>query len=295
MTVVKAVLPAAGLGTRFLPATKALPKEMIPVIDKPSLQYVVEEAVRAGLDDILVITSRGKESIGDHFDRSLELEHHLEAAGKEEELEEIRAIARLARIHFVRQLEPLGFGHAVACARPHVGAEPFAVMVGDELVPEPLVDEEPLLERMIEAFERTGKSVVAVQEVAPADVASYGIVAPSGVVADGILEISDMVEKPAVGTAPSNLAARGRYVLSPEIFDALEKTKPGVGGEIQLTDALQALAREGKVLAFVHTGPIFDVGKKLDYLRTTVELALRRDDLGKPFKDWLVQYVSKLG
>jgi UTP--glucose-1-phosphate uridylyltransferase len=289
----KAVIPAAGLGTRFLPASKSQPKEMIPIVDKPGIQYTVEEAVRSGFEDILIVTSRQKSSIEDHFDRSLELEQRLQDAGKDDELAEVRRIAELADVHYVRQKEPLGFGHAVLMARAHVGDEPFAVMVPDEIVPEPQGDEAGLLENMIEVFEQRGASVLAVQEVPHEEISSYGAIATQEI--DGrVARISDIIEKPAVDEAPSDLAARGRYVFTPEIFDALEKTKPGVGQEIQLTDAIRLLVSESRVYAYIHDGVILDVGKKLDYLRATVELALSRDDLAKPFKDYLLELVERL-
>jgi len=286
VAVRKAVIPAAGLGTRFLPATKSQPKEMLPVVDRPGIQYVVEEAVRAGLDDILVITSRGKATLEDHFDRSIELEAHLERTGKTEYLEEVRAISEMADFHYVRQKAPLGFGHAVLLAKQHVGDEPFVVMVGDEIVPDPQGDEPPLIERMDEIYEKQQASVIAVQEVAREDIHSYGVIDPEET-ADGFLKLKGMVEKPAVEDAPSNLASRGRYLFTPAIFDAIERTSEGVGGEIQLTDAIRLLAQEEGVFAYVHDGPILDVGKKLDYLKATVELALRREDLGDPFRTWL--------
>jgi UTP--glucose-1-phosphate uridylyltransferase len=288
----KVVIPAAGLGTRFLPATKSQPKEMLPVVDKPGIQYVVEEAVRAGLTDIVIVTGRGKASLEDHFDRSLELEAHLERTGKDEELEIVRAIAALADIYYVRQKEPLGFGHAVLAARAHVGDEPFVVMVGDEIVPEPLGDEEPLLERMIEVFDRHEGSALMVQEVPADNVSSYGIVAGERV-SERVIRLTDMVEKPAPENAPSNLAARGRYVFEPEIFEAIERTSTGIGGEIQLTDAIRLLADERAVFAYVHDGPIFDAGKKVDWLRATLELALRRDDLAKPVKELLAEIAAR--
>lgn len=293
MAVRKAVIPAAGLGTRFLPATKSQPKEMLPVVDRPGIQYVVEEAVRSGLDDILVITSRGKATLEDHFDRSLELEQHLERTGKAELLEEVRAIAEMANFHYVRQKEPLGFGHAVLLAKQHVGDEPFVVMVGDEIVPEPQGDEPPLVQRMNELFEEKSASVIAVQEVAKEDIAGYGVIDPDPQ-EDGSVRLKGMVEKPPLEDAPSNLASRGRYLFTPQIFEAIERTSEGVGGEIQLTDAIRLLAREQGVYAYVHTGPILDVGKKLDYLKATVELALRRDDLAAPFRRWLNERVSRL-
>lgn len=294
MAVRKAVIPAAGLGTRFLPATKSQPKEMLPVVDRPGIQYVVEEAVRAGIEDILVVTARGKGTMEDHFDRSPELEYQLEKSGKSESLEEVRAVAMMADIHYVRQKEPRGFGHAVAVARNHVGDEPFVVMVGDEIVPEPRGEEASLIDSMVGLYEKHGCSVIAVQEVARDDIASYGVVDPAGEV-DGAVKLKGMVEKPAVEDAPSNLASRGRYLLTPAIFDAIDRTSEGVGGEIQLTDAIQLLAEEEGVLAYVHKGPILDVGKKLDYLKATVELALRRDDLAPAFRAWLEERFSGSG
>lgn len=293
------MIPAAGLGTRFLPATKAQPKEMLPVVDKPGIQYVVEEAVRAGLDDIVIVTGRGKGSIEDHFDRSLELEAHLERTAKTDELEEVRRVGTLADVHFVRQKEPLGLGHAVLAARAHVGDEPFVVMVADEIVPEPIGDERELLTNLIEGYRVEGASVILVQEVPHEDVSSYGIVTP--VQGDWVsyVPISDMIEKPAPELAPSNLASRGRYLFAPQIFDELERTSAGVGGEIQLTDAIRTLAQKDRVLAYIRDeagdAPIYDVGKKIDYLRATVELALRRDDLAKPFQDWLRELAARLG
>ncbi|MBW3594991.1 MAG: UTP--glucose-1-phosphate uridylyltransferase GalU [Actinobacteria bacterium] len=292
MKVRTAVLPAAGLGTRFLPATKSQPKEMIPVIDKPAIQYAVEEAVRAGVEDILIVTSRGKVTVEDHFDRSLELEHHLEKAGKTEYLEQVRAVADLAEFHYVRQKEPRGFGHAVLVAKKHVGTDPFYVLVPDEIVPEPRLDEASLLDKLAEIYEREGASAIAVVEVPDEDVSAYGIVATDDVV-ENVGRIRSMVEKPPVREAPSRLAARGRYLFTPEIFDALEKTSEGVGGEIQLTDAINEVAEQGAVYAYIHDGPIFDVGKTLDYLRTTVELALRRDDLSGPFRDFLREALER--
>ena len=293
MTVRKAVIPAAGLGTRFLPATKAQPKEMLPVVDKPGIQYIVEDAVRAGIKDILIITSRGKSAIEDHFDRSLELEQHLEAAGKTEELAEVRAIGEMAEVHFVRQKEPLGFGHAVSVARSHVGDEPFVVMVGDEIVPERIEDEPPFLERMIECHEQTSSSVVAVQRMPLEEISSYGVVDPAEWIEDDLVKMRGMVEKPARDDAPSDLGSVGHYIFSPYIFDAIDRTSAGVGGEIQLTDAINLLAQERSVYAYVHDGPIYDVGKKLDYLKATIELALRRDDLAKPLKDFLNEVVGR--
>jgi UTP--glucose-1-phosphate uridylyltransferase len=295
MTVRKAVIPAAGLGTRFLPATKSQPKEMIPVVDKPGIQYVVEEAVRAGLDDIVIVTSRGKITVEDHFDRSLELERHLEVGGKDEELEEVKRIAELADIYFVRQKEPLGFGHAVAVARSHVGDQPFVVLTGDEMVPEPKGDEPRLVERMIDIYQQRSGSVVAVVDVPRGEVSSYGVVDGEDIGEKDVFRLRDMVEKPDVGDAPSTLASRGRYVFTPEIFEALERTTAGVGGEIQLTDAIRLLAKDADVFAYVHDGPMYDVGKKMDYLKATVELALRRDDLADSLGDYLREVVGRFG
>ena len=292
MKVRTAVLPAAGLGTRFLPATKSQPKEMIPVIDKPGIQYAVEEAVRGGVEDILIVTSRGKVTVEDHFDRSLELEHHLEAAGKTEMLEEVRAVSDLAQFHYVRQKEPRGFGHAVLVAKEHVGDAPFFVLVPDEIVPEPSEGDPSLLDRLAAIHEREGAGVIAVIEVPDEDVPGYGIVDVDRV-DDGVARIRSMVEKPKLADAPSRLAARGRYLFTPAIFDALERTSEGVGGEIQLTDAINLLATEDAMYAYVHDGPIYDVGKKLDYLKTTVELALRRDDLGESFRDFLREVLGR--
>ena len=276
--VTKAVIPAAGLGTRFLPATKAQPKEMLPVVDRLVIQYVVEEAVRAGLDDILIITGRNKRSLEDHFDRNFELEYHLRSKGKEEELEGVVELAEMADIHYVRQGEPMGLGHAVSVARKHVGDEPFVVMLGDDI----MVDDSKVLTGMIDAHERTGASVVALMEVPLAEISAYGC---AGVEASDteLPRITEIVEKPAPEAAPSNLGVMGRYLFTPAIFDKIEKLEPGVGGEIQLTDAIAALLDEEPVLGYVFSEGRFDIGKKIDYLRATVELALTRDDLREDF------------
>ena len=293
MPVRKAVIPAAGLGTRFLPATKSQPKEMIPVVDKPGIQYVVEEAVRAGLEDILIISSRGKSVVEDHFDRSLELETHLERAEKFEQLEEVRRVGEMANVHFVRQKEPLGFGHAVSFARDHVGDQAFVVMVGDEIVPEPLEGERSLIAGMIEIYEAKSASVVTVQEVPRESISAYGAIDPVNE-DGGYTRLKDMVEKPDLSEAPSNLAARGRYLFTPEIFEAIDRTASGYGGEIQLTDAIRLLAAEQAVYAYVHEGPIFDVGKKVDYLKASFELALRRHDLAGPLSDYVRELAARL-
>jgi UTP--glucose-1-phosphate uridylyltransferase len=283
----KAVIAAAGLGTRFLPATKSQPKEMLPVIDKPGIQYVVEEAVRAGLDDILMITSRGKTTLEDHFDRSLDLEHHLDRVGKTAELEEVREVGKLADICFVRQKEPAGFGDAILMAAKHVGDAPFVAMVGDQIVPANNGDgQTELIEGMLRIFEDTGRSVVAVQEVAREDVSAYGVITPGEVSGDAV-RILDMVEKPTPEDAPSNLVSVGRYLFTPDIFDAIRSSAAGVGGELQLTDGIRLLAKEQGAYAYVHKGPIYDVGNKIDYLKATIRLALARNDLGKPLREFL--------
>ena len=291
MTAVrKAVIPAAGLGTRFLPATKAQPKEMLPLVDKPAVQYVVEEAVAAGLRDILVITGRGKRSLEDHFDRSFELEHYLEAAGKLGQLEAMRAIADMADIHYVRQGEPLGLGHAVSVARQHVGAEPFAVLLGDDIMRE----ESTLLEDMLSAHGRTQCSVVALMRVPMSEISAYGSASVEPVEGN-LVRVVGLVEKPLPEEAPSDLAAIGRYVFNPSIFDAIDRVSPGAGGEIQLTDAMALSAETEPLYGYVFERGRYDVGKKLDYLRATVELALEREDLGPDFQAFLVDLLHRRG
>lgn len=287
----KAVIPAAGLGTRFLPATKAQPKEMLPVVDRPAIQYVVEEAVRAGIDDILIITGRGKHSLEDHFDRSIELEASLEASGKEDQLKEIRSLAELADIHYVRQGEALGLGHAVSMARKHVGDEPFAVMLGDDIMDH----RSTVLTDMIAAHERTGSSIVAFKRFPLDEISSYGCADAGPARDDGLVPLRGIVEKPAPEDAPSDLAVMGRYVFTSDIFPAIERTTAGVGGEIQLTDAIALLLAEQPVYGYVFTDGRFDIGKKLDYLRATVELALDRDDLGPEFAAFLADLVRRRG
>jgi UTP--glucose-1-phosphate uridylyltransferase len=287
----KAVIPAAGLGTRFLPATKAQPKEMLPVVDKPAIQYVVEEAVRAGIDDILIITGRGKRSLEDHFDRSIELEVALDASGKHDQLSEVRGLADLADIHYVRQGEALGLGHAVSVARKHVGDEPFVVMLGDDIMDE----RSSVLEDMIEVHQRTGSSLVAFKSFPLDEISSYGCADPEPTDDPSLVRLRGIVEKPRPEDAPSNLAVMGRYLFTSRIFDALDRTKPGVGGEIQLTDAIAILLTEEPVYGFVFADGRFDIGKKLDYLRATVELALDREDLGPEFADFLVEVVRRRG
>ena len=287
----KAVIPAAGLGTRFLPATKAQPKEMLPVVDKPAIQFVVEEAVTSGIDDILIITGRGKRSLEDHFDRSIELEVALEASGKHDQLNEVRGLADLADIHYVRQGEALGLGHAVSVTRKHVGDEPFIVMLGDDIMD----DRSTVLADMIGVHERTGASVVAFKSFPPEEISSYGCADPEPTEEDNLVRLRGIVEKPLPEDAPSDLAVMGRYLFTSEIFDAIDRTKPGVGGEIQLTDAIAILLAERPVYGWVFDEGRFDIGKKLDYLRATVELALDRADLGPEFAAFLGEVVRRRG
>src|SRR5580704_493152 len=287
----KAVITAAGLGTRFLPATKCSPKEMLPVVDRPAIQYVVEEAVQAGLTDILIITGRNKRAVEDHFDRNFELEHYLEATGKHAMLKEVQFASDLADIHYVRQKDPLGLGHAVSVARHHVGNEPFAVLLADDL----MVDDAVLLRSMLGAYDRSGCSVVAVEEVSPEEISSYGCVEPEGVAADGVVTIRRIVEKPAREVAPSNLAVIGRYVFTPAIFDSLDRIEPGAGGELQLTDAIALLLEEEKVLGLRCAGGRYDVGQKLDYLRANIEMALDRPDLGPALAEWIGELARRRG
>jgi UTP--glucose-1-phosphate uridylyltransferase len=286
--VEKAVIPAAGLGTRFLPATKAQPKEMLPIVDKPTIQYVVEETVAAGIHDILIVTGRGKRTLEDHFDRSFELEYYLEKGGKHDDLKEVREISEMAVIQYIRQRDPLGLGSAVATAEPHVAGAPFAVLLGDDIILGP----DPLLQRMIEIYERYGRSVIAVQEVPRQDMHLYGAVKPE-FVEDNLARVLEIVEKPAPEDAPSNLAAIGRYVLTPEIFDAIRETRPDSRGEVQLTDAIGLLSKEQAVYAYTFEGTRYDIGKKLDYLRATVELAAEREDIGPSFREFLADLVQR--
>lgn len=288
--VTKAVIPAAGLGTRFLPATKAQPKEMLPVVDKPAIQYVVEEAVKAGIDDILIITGRNKRTLEDHFDRNFELEFQLKAKGKMGDLADVVELAELADIHFVRQGEPLGLGHAVSVARKHVGDEPFVVMLGDDIMDE----HSTVLSDMIKSFDEHASSVVALMEVAPQAISAYGC---AGVEhrEGSLCRITEIVEKPDAADAPSNLAVMGRYLFTPSIFEQLADVQPGVGGEIQLTDAIAALMLVEPVYGWIFSEGRFDIGNKMDYLRATVELALRREDLGPEFRAFLAEVVRREG
>jgi UTP--glucose-1-phosphate uridylyltransferase len=291
--VTKAVVPAAGLGTRFLPATKATPKEMLPIVDKPAIQYVVEEAVAAGLDDVLLITGRSKRSIEDHFDRAYELEEALAAKEDFDRLAQVRESSELASVHYVRQGDPRGLGHAVLCAARHVGNAPFAVLLGDDLIDA----RDPLLTRMIEVRQRFGGSVVALMEVDPEQVSQYGCAAISLTDEDDVVTVTDLVEKPVPGEAPSRWIIIGRYVCDPAVFDVLRQTPPGRGGEIQLTDALKVLARQpdsGGVYGVLFRGRRYDTGNKLDYLRTLVQFACERSDLAQEFVPWLRKHLESL-
>jgi len=293
--VTKAVIPVAGLGTRFLPATKAIPKEMLPVVDKPAIQYVVEEAAAAGLDDILLVTGRGKGAIEDHFDRAPDLEQALEAKGDDKRLARVREPDDLAMIHSIRQGAPKGLGHAVLCAARHVGDHPFAVLLGDDFIH----PSDPLLQRMIEVRDQYGGSVVALMQVDSDQVSQYGVVAAEPTDTDGVVTVTDLVEKPAPADAPSNWIVIGRYVCDPAVFGVLERTPPGRGGEIQLTDALKTLARMpaaegGGVRGVQFRGRRFDTGNPNDYLRTIVQFACERPDIAPEFVPWLRKYVDDL-
>ncbi|WP_373483463.1 UTP--glucose-1-phosphate uridylyltransferase GalU [Acetobacterium sp.] len=279
----KAVIPAAGLGTRFLPITKSTPKEMLPIVDKPTIQYIIEEIVASGIEEILIITGRNKESIINHFDRVPELEALLKAAGKTAALEQVEAITKMAKIFSVRQKEAKGLGHAVLCAKEFVGDEPFAVVLGDDIV---YNDGNPALKQMVDVYDQYGASVIGVQQVAPDQVNKYGIVSGNAV-GERVYQVDDLVEKPAIGKAPSTMAILGRYIITPGIFDVLEHTGKGSGGEIQLTDGLKALAGREKMFAYDFVGQRYDVGDKLGFLQATVEFGLRDDKLGADFKRYL--------
>ena len=293
-SITKAVIPAAGLGTRFLPATKAMPKEMLPVVDKPAIQYVVEEAVAAGLTDVLMITGRNKNALENHFDKVGELEDVLRKKGDLEKLDKVKYSTDLADVHYVRQGDPKGLGHAVLRAKMHVGGEPFAVLLGDDIIDE----RDPLLTRMLQVQQERNTTVVALLEVDPAVAHLYGIATVEATNEDDVVKITDLVEKPFPGSAPSNLAIIGRYVLRPEIFEVLERTEPGKGGEIQLTDALLSLATGpewgGGVYGVVFRGRRYDTGDRLDYLKAIVQLASDRADLGPDFRPWLKQFAATL-
>ncbi|RNF39511.1 UTP--glucose-1-phosphate uridylyltransferase GalU [Planococcus salinus] len=288
--VTKAIIPAAGLGTRFLPVTKAMPKEMLPIVDKPTIQYIVEEAIASGIEDIIIVTGKGKRAIEDHFDNNFELEDNLLKKGKFDLLEKVRDCSKV-EIHYIRQKEPKGLGHAVWTARKFIGNEPFAVLLGDDIVK----SEKPCLKQLIEQHEETGSSIIGVQQVADDQTHRYGVIDPSAV--DGrCYEVSNFVEKPAKGTAPSNLAIMGRYILTPEIFEFLNKQEVGAGGEIQLTDAIQQLNKIQSVYAYDFEGERYDVGEMLGFIRTTIEFALENKEFGEEVGELIKELAKeKLG
>lgn len=288
MKVRKAIIPAAGLGTRFLPATKAMPKEMLPIVDKPTIQYIVEEAVDSGIEDIIIVTGKGKRAIEDHFDHSFELENNLIEKGKFQLLDEVQKSSKLVDIHYIRQKEPKGLGHAIWCARKFIGDEPFAVLLGDDIVKA----EKPCLKQLIEQYERYNASILGVQTVADCDVSRYGIVNGSRI-SDRLLTVKNLVEKPKQGEAPSNLAILGRYILSPRVFEILSKQEPGAGGEIQLTDAIAALNHYEAVYAYDFEGIRYDVGEKMGFIQTSIEFALEREDLRLQLLDYLSSVLDK--
>lgn len=284
-TVKKAIIPAAGLGTRFLPATKSQPKEMLPIVDKPTLQYIIEEAINSGIEEILIITGRNKKSIEDHFDKSVELELELQQKGKTEMLEMVQEISNMVNIHYIRQKEPKGLGHAIHCAKSFIGDEPFAVLLGDDIVD----SDTPCLKQLIDAYDEYKTSILGVQEVAREDTNKYGIL-DCKYIEDRVYKVKDMVEKPNVGEAPSNIAILGRYIITPAIFEILENQAPGKGGEIQLTDALKTLASHEAIYAYNFEGRRYDVGDKLGFLEATIDFALKRDNL----KDGLMNYMQNI-
>ena len=283
MRVKKAIIPAAGLGTRFLPATKAQPKEMLPIVDKPTIQYIIEEAIASGIEEILIITGRNKKCIEDHFDKSIELEMELEKAGKSDLLELVRDISDMVDIHYIRQKEPKGLGHAIHCAKTFVGNEPFAVLLGDDVVH----SEVPCLKQLIDCFDEYKTTILGVQTVPEENVSKYGIV--DGIhIEDRVYKVKDLVEKPSVEDAPSNIAILGRYIITPQIFEILENTAPGKGGEIQLTDAVKTLISQEAMYAYNFEGKRYDVGDKLGFLQATIEYALRKPEL----KDQFIEYLN---
>jgi UTP--glucose-1-phosphate uridylyltransferase len=283
----KAIIPAAGLGTRFLPATKAMPKEMLPIVDKPTIQYIVEEAIASGIEDIIIVTGKGKRAIEDHFDNASELEQNLLEKGKLEILEEVRYSSNLADIHYIRQKEPKGLGHAIWCARNFIGNEPFAVLLGDDIVQ----SDTPCLRQLMDEYEKTQSSIIGVQQVPENETNRYGIIDP--IKQDGRrYQVRNFVEKPKLGEAPSNLAIMGRYVLTPEIFTFLEQQKTGAGGEIQLTDAIEELNQIQSVFGYDFEGKRYDVGEKIGYIKTTIDFALQHDGLRKEVLDYMKEIVS---
>ncbi len=291
MKVRKAVIPAAGLGTRFLPATKAMPKEMLPIVDKPTIQYIIEEAIASGITEILIVTGKCKRAIEDHFDRSVALELELEKKNKQDLLEIVRDVSEMVDIHYIRQKDPNGLGHAIYCARTFIGREPFAVLLGDDIVHNSHT-EQPCLKQMLDAYEQYQASILGVQEVAPQEVSKYGIVDGTPI-ADRVYQVKTLVEKPAQEEAPSHMAILGRYIINPGIFDILEHTEPGKGGEIQLTDALKELAQQEVMYAYDFQGIRYDVGNKLGFLEATVEMALRREELREEFLGYLMKVVAR--
>ncbi|WP_286184039.1 UTP--glucose-1-phosphate uridylyltransferase GalU [Clostridium sp. CCUG 7971] len=288
MTVKKAIIPAAGLGTRFLPATKSQPKEMLPIVDKPTLQYIIEEAINSGIEEILIITGRNKKSIEDHFDKSVELELELEQKGKTEMLDMVRDISNMVNIHYIRQKEPKGLGHAIHCAKSFIGDEPFAVLLGDDIVD----NETPCLKQLINAYDEYKTSILGVQEVAKEDTCKYGILDVKHI-EDRVYKVKDMVEKPAVEEAPSNVAILGRYIITPAIFDILENQEPGKGGEIQLTDALKTLGKQEAIYAYNFEGRRYDVGDKLGFLEATIDFALKRENLKVDLINYMKEVVGQ--
>ena len=285
----KAVIPAAGFGTRFLPETKAMPKEMLPIVDKPTIQYIVEEIKASGIEQILIISGHAKRAIEDHFDSSPELEQHLYESGKMDLLREVRKVASV-KIHYTRQQYMRGLGDAILCAKDFIDGEPFGVILGDDVVYN--ANGEPALRQLMDQYEKTGGTVIGCQVVRPEMVSSYGIVDGKPTDDPNLLKVKDMIEKPSMEEAPSRFAALGRYVITPEVFDVLEQTKPGKGGEIQLTDALRVMARNGSVYAYNFTGKRYDTGNKLGYLKATVEFALRRPDLGPQIREYLKKLLA---
>lgn len=285
MKVKKAIIPAAGLGTRFLPATKAMPKEMLPIVDKPTIQYIVEEAIESGIEDIIIVTGKGKRAIEDHFDYSFELEQNLMEKGKYELLSEVQKSSKMVDIHYIRQKEPRGLGHAIWCARKFIGNEPFAVLLGDDIVQA----EKPCLKQMIEKYNQYNSSILGVQTVPHNEVSRYGIV-DGNQISTSLHKVRNLIEKPKQDEAPSNLAIMGRYVLSPKIFEILNDLKPGAGGEVQLTDAIAELNLLEAVYAYEFDGVRYDVGEKMGFIKTITEFALKRDDI----RDELLNYLSSI-
>lgn len=289
MKVKKAVIPAAGLGTRFLPATKAQPKEMLPIVDKPTIQHIIEEAVASGIEEILIITGRNKRAIEDHFDKSVELEQQLKDTGKKDMLEMVEDISNMAEIYYIRQKEPKGLGHAINCARTFVGNEPFAVMLGDDVV----YGDKPCLKQLIECYNEYKTTILGVQQVVREDVYKYGIVEGKHI-ENNVYKVKDLIEKPDVDEAPSNIAILGRYIITPKIFEILSTIEPGKGGEIQLTDALKKLSLQEAIYAYDFEGRRYDVGDKLGFLEATIEFALRKDEIKNDFEKYILGIAERI-